>query len=983
MTWSLIPTPCRLRSGERLALLRVPSDAGAGFAANPESASAGGAAAVEAIQARLRGPGLPADGVDPASLAAWNCYRLVPLPEQPGRWTLVHAGRTHDLAIDAWPALLTSAHLVHFGHSDFGWADLPDRMRAGFVQDLDLAIRTCEATAHLPEGERFTWNVEVSALVEDWLAARRPADHARLAALVAAGRIEIGAFSSNVVLPPCDPEELFRLCDPALRLAARLGGSVQAAHHIDIPGLHPRLAAAMRATGVRYLTWGANAQYSLDHDGWIPRCFRWRPDGVNEIQVWRHTQDPHLGSYAAGGRILGALDQSPQAAGLALALLLSQGTDPQLPVALVSLGADFCRPVPAACALVAWWNRTFASPQIRLSTNSEAHRDIAATTAGRLPVITGQFPDAWITLGLGVPDLTALARRTALGLRRAEQVALWRGLAGAGTSTLDHDRISAAVIRQHEHTYGLEGFCDRYHARTLDDIRQSSGPIRHADEDLRTAAWQDLTALTRRFAGHDADAGPLLVVLNHLPRLTTAVTTARIHIRHLRHRKGFQVRDLVTGRIVPHQTEPELKDRANYHQTTTWHLFDLHFLASDVPALGYRLFRLEAVDDAAIAEPMATWTAKPGGHPAARLDWAHGSLDIDQATGAIRAWRRNGRDLLPAADRPDTALLGECRLSGLATTCAKPKDFTDNDRFYQTTEVFRPRLQTLTPCSGGPVFAGWTASATLGRLAKLELQVRAFAHAPDLQLDLFVERLDTLDVESLALAVPAALTNPRFAHDGGGLTIDPINELAPGAFRDLHVADRWAAMHGAEGALVVASPEAPVVSFGGQHLLHWHRAWPADLAAELWVNLSLNGHWKCGNVTRRNRESGHWRLTISPQSTFDHAAAQHLGDLTAFPLTATLVESGDADPAFTAAEGNLIRLDENGRSPEGIQVISLRPSANGLSLRLAERAGRDHRLRLEILGHRIRSVDGATLEGSVVRIDLAANQVAKISVDLG
>ncbi len=983
MTWNLIPTPCLYRTGERLAVLRVPAEAGAGFAANPESATAAGTFLADAGPARLSGPGLPAAGIDLATLAGWNDFRLVPLPAQPGTWKLAHAGRTYDLTIEAWPALLTRAHLVHFGHSDFGWADLPDRMRANFVQDLDLAIRACEATAHLPDGERFTWNVEIAALVDDWLAARRPEEHARLAALVAAGRIEIGAFSCNAVLPPCDPEEVFRLCDPAHRLTLRLGGSVSSAHHIDIPGLHPRLAAAMRGAGVRYLTWGANSQYSLNHDGWVPRCFRWKPDGVNEIQIWRHTQDPHLGAYAGGGGILGALDQSPQAAGVALARILSQATDPQIPVALITLGADFCRPVPAANTLVAWWNRTFASPAIRLSTNTTAHRDIEATTAGSLPLITGQFPDAWITLGLGVPDLTALARRTALGLRRAEQVALWRGLSGAGTSTLDPDRISAEVIRQHEHTYGLEGFCDRYHARTLDDIQQSSGPIRHADEILRTAAWQDLTALTRRFAGHDADAGPLLVVLNHLAKPTTAVTTARIHIRHLRHRKGFQVRDLVTGQIVPHQIEPELKDRANYHQTTTWHLFDLHFLASDVPALGYRLFRLEAVDDLTPVTPTTTWTAKPGGDPAARLDWAHGSLDIDQATGAIRAWRRGGRDLLPPVNRQDAALLGECRLSGLATTCAKPKDFTDNDRFYQTTEIIRPRLQSLKPAVAGPVIGGWTSSAVLGRLAKLELQVRAFAHAPELQLDLFVERLDTLDVESLALAVPAALSAPHFAHDGGGLTIDPINDLAHGAFRDLHVADRWAAVHGAEGALVVASPEAPVVSFGGQHLLHWHRTWPADLPAELWFNLSLNGHWKCGNVTRRNRESSHWRLTISPQSTFDPAAAQDIGDRTAFPLTAEMVEAGDADPAFTAAEGNLIRLDENGKSPEGVQLLHLRPTATGLSLRLAERAGRDHRLRLEVPGRSIRSVDGGVLEGSGIRIDLAANQVAKVTVNLG
>jgi hypothetical protein len=631
---------------------------------------------------------------------------------------------------------------------------------------------------------------------------------------------------------------------------------------------------------------------------------------------------------------------------------------------------------------VAWWNQTFASPTICLSTNTAAHRDIESVMDGKLPLLTGQFPTAWVTLGLAVPDLTALARRTALRLRRAEQVALWRVLAGAGESTLDTYHISEDVIRQHEHTHGLEGYCDRYHARTLDDIQQSAGPIRRADEVLRTTAWQDLAALTRRFAAPAASDAPLLVVINHLAQPMTAVATARIHIRHLRHRTRFQVRDLATGQIVPHQTDPKLKDRANYHQTTAWHLLDLHFLASEVPALGYRLYSLEAVDDVDTTAPPATWQEKPGGDARARLSWGRGQLDLDHATGAILAWKHGGRSLLPHATTGGAALLGECRLNGYAINCAKPKDFTDNDRFYRITETVLPRLQSLVPFVDGPVFVGYTATTLLGHYARMDLQVRAFAHAPELQFDLFVERQESFDVESLALAIPAAIATPHFAYDGGGLTVDPIGDLAPGAFRDLHVADRWAAVHGAEGALVVSSPEAPVISFGGQHLLHWHRQWPAALAAELWLNLSLNGHWKCGNVTRRNRESTHWRFRISPQTVFDIQAAQTLGDQTAFPLTAELVENHDADAPFTAAQGSLIRLEEYGREPDGIQVLCLRATRSGLSLRLAERAGRHRHLRLEVPGQRIRHAAGATVAGSEARIELPANAVGEIAVDL-
>lgn len=866
------------------------------------------------------------------------------LPGETGTWQL-HAGDSvTELSIAQWPATLETAHLVHFGHSDFGWADLPDRMRALFVQDLDLAIAACEATANRPAGEQFVWNVEIAALVDDWLAARRPADHDRLAALVAAGRIEIGAFTANVVLAQCDVEEVLRHCDWSQRLAERLGGQVASAHHIDCPGLHPRLAAAMNAAGVRYLTWGANCQMSLNHDGWVPRCFTWRTDGRNEIQIWRHTQDPVLGSYASGGVVLRALDHSPAAAGGALARWLTQAVEPNLPVALVTMGADFSRPVPALCDFVAWWNRTMRAPKVRLSTNAQAHRDIEARAAGRLPVLTGQFPDAWVNLGLGVPDQPALARRTSLALRRAEQIAVWRAVAGAGVSELDPAALSEGVLRHYEHTGGLEGVCDRYLPATLDDLQQVEGPLQRADEELRTTAWRDLAALTRRFAVKPG-TGPLLVVLNHLPRPQTTLATARVHVRHLRHQAGWQVRDLTTGEIVLHQTDRPLVDQSNYHQTTHRHLFDLSFIAADVPALGYKLFRLETVDHVVAPVSCATWTPKPGGEPAARLRWPHGELEVDHVTGAVLAWQQGGRSLLPAGSMTG-ALLGECQLLGFADRNARPFSFTEADIFYRQTETLRPRLDSLTPLPAGPLVAGYSAHGWLGRQARIELVVRAFAHAPHLDLELLVERPDGLDCEALVMAFPAAITNPLFACDGGGLTLNPITDLANGAYRDHLAADRWSAVHGVEGGLVVCSSDAPVTSFGGVHLLKWQREWPPTLPAELWSILSLNGHWRCGNLTRRNRASARWQFRVVPVSQFDPVSAQAQGEAAAFPLTAELREAGDVDAPFTAPSGRLVELTEDGQVPVGVQLLSLRLARPGLVVRVAERTGRKRQLQI-------------------------------------
>jgi hypothetical protein len=448
----------------------------------------------------------------------------------------------------------------------------------------------------------------------------------------------------------------------------------------------------------------------------------------------------------------------------------------------------------------------------------------------------------------------------------------------------------------------------------------------------------------------------VLVVLNHLPVAQTGVATVRVHIRHLRHRRGWQVRDLTTGRIVPHQTDRPLQDQPNYHQTSHFHLYDLDFLASDVPPLGYACYRLEAVDDGAAPTAPQSWTQRPGGEPAAHLGWAQGDLDVDPATGAILAWRHGGRSWLPAPGR-DGALLGECRLTGFASACAAPGIFTDNDRFYRRSETIRPRLVEIRPLTAGPVACGYHAIADLGGRARVGLRVRAYAHAPYLDLTLGVERTGGLDVEALAMAMPAAVGGAGFAIDHGSITRDPRTSVAPGCYRDALTADRWAAVHGEDGALVLATCEAPLVGLGGMHLLSWQRAWPASMPAELWSLLSMNGHWRCGNLTRRNRESCSWRFRIAPQAVFDPAAAQTVGDGLAHPLTAELVEDGDSDAPVRAPSGSLVEIRDatTGGVPDGVQLVGLRSVHGGVRLDLAERLGHDRRLIVAVPGR-----DGAT-----------------------
>jgi hypothetical protein len=451
-------------------------------------------------------------------------------------------------------------------------------------------------------------------------------------------------------------------------------------------------------------------------------------------------------------------------------------------------------------------------------------------------------------------------------------------------------------------------------------------------------AWQDRAALGTCFAG-TGERGPLLVVYNHLPRPVTGLASQRVHIRALHHLTAWRVRDLVTGEIVPHQTDRPLQDEVNYHQTTHRHLYDLSFLASEVPALGYRLYRLEAIDEPAMPSGCASWTAYPCEGSAGRLEWSHGTLDVDPATGAVLDWRRGERRRPLPADRLEP-LLGECRLFGFTECLGRSPDFIRKNKDYRVTQVIRPSNASIAPLSAGPLWGGYRAGCVLGELAQLTLEVRVFRHCPHLEVILGLRRLATLPTEALAVAWPQALTDVDFFYDGGGIDCS-VADHGPGASGDAVVADRWSACVGREGALLLASPEAPVTSLGGMHLLSQRRGLPSDLRAELWTILSLNGQWRCGNIPLANRESGRWRMVVQATDGFDADTAQAFGEAVAQPLSCELVEGSAADAPLAAPSGRLLELTTPAGEPlpAGVQLVSLTSTDDGLGIELLERSG--------------------------------------------
>lgn len=858
---------------------------------------------------------------------------LIPEVQRPTRMVLeasIDGSTVIEAPIEVRPQRKYRVFCIHQSHLDIGYTDPQNLVLRHQAAYLDAVLDLVTASADAPDDARFRWNVESTWPLEHWLATRPAAARKTLFDAVRAGLIEICALPFNMHTEAYSIDELARQLATVQSLREQHGVDIVTAMQTDVPGATIGLLNLLTDAGIRYLSVAHNyAGRSIPHlrgGDRLTRPFRWRAQSGKELLVW-YTDTP-LGVAYMEGNLLGLADGYDLLEELLPEYLAALGERPYpfmgpeafgwfgtppdgalrspYPHDLLHLRvqgehADNAPPSGVPTSLVARWNREWAYPHLRMATNREffeaAERELGET----LDVFEGDWTDWWAD-GIG-----SAAREVSFGrlaqahLPVAQTMHLLADVTGepdAPDWQEDLDSAYRALALFDEHTWGAANPWEDSLEWRDSGVLQWQRKAAFAYEAHDRAAELLAHGARRLGTGLGTGDGSTVIVLNPSGLARTDQTEVFVPEERLRLDGACHLVDEATGLLVPaeargegcqeaRETDPE-EDCSRHRPRGRW----LRFVARDVPACGYRRYRLRAgavAGSGADPEP-----------PDSTLENEHYRVEVDIGSGTATSLidRRTGREIV-FADSP----------------------FGFNQYVYDR-YASAPHFNHLSgripeggswllgrrAVAGHGVVVARTRTAVADRLTVRLVGDGAAWVETTVELARGVDRVDfhnrllklpTSDKESVYFAFPFKLDEPRvLAEITGGVDADDLPRI-PGSAQHMRAIRHWLAMDAQAGPVAWATGDAPLIQVGMLHLPY--APFPPTFDAEAGDRATVFS-WAMNNIWDTNfpsQQGGEARFRFGVAAGPPGGDARRLGRETAAafarPLAAVLCPPQPAD----------------------------------------------------------------------------------------
>lgn len=790
----------------------------------------------------------------PVELPAGESTHEVYLPE---RRTAVDARVTLAVsdAVETAEARLPAArrwtvHVVQTSHHDVGYTDLPSRVVALHDRWLDQAIDFAQATRAYPEAARFRMVIEQAWSLEHFLQTATEPRRTALLDLIRAGDVEMTALFGNLTTELCGHETLVRALYPAFDLKRRHGLPLCSAEHNDIPGLAWGAIEALAGAGVRllclgvpyYWNWGAEGtpypfwdETAIQGGAYLPAAFRWEAPSGARLLCW-------VGGTGCGGDCRTAMPR------LARRLADLDASAYPLDVLRWVVQGGSCDNSPYTMAYsdtIRDWNARWAWPRLESSTNARFLADLEPCLGSDVRVIRGDFPGQDYPLAaMSTARATAVARTAQADLPAAETLDTLASLAtGSASQTATCAEGYAAALWHDEHTWGHHFPAG---AGAVGSALEKAAHAYRAEAVAQDVADGALAGVVDRV--QVAEAGHYLLVANSLAHARTALVSTPLRefdscrttmvavppeddpqgvgfLRGLQMPTRnhallpaafadgmFVLRDAETGAIIPHALldidSPAAPVPYAAHRVGLGSgakrlgMFDrpqalrreLRFLA-DLPAAGYRTYRIEPADEA----PVYTGARRDGdtlANDAFRCT-------VDPGTGAIASLR----DLTTGAELVDAAAPHPFGVPMLAGPSGDTLVAEHAGTAHMTTEGLPASIVSEFRFPGTRMAAVRTITLVAG-LSRVEIAVWVL--------------MDGTPLQELLLPFPFALPGAQAWVEGPLAVARPVRDFVPGAFADRLAVRDWVHLAGETTGVTWIGHDTPMVSLG--------RLWPGRVS---------------------------------------------------------------------------------------------------------------------------------------------------------
>jgi len=515
-----------------------------------------------------------------------NSYTVkIPALEQPGeiKVYLTENQRLVDIRTFDWPAAkLYKVYVSFVSHLDLGYTGTQEQVFKKRDAITERALEFAEQTRDWPEDARFRWTFEGSWEVKHFLETH-PEKLPELQKLAAEGRIEVTSKLTHMHSETAGYEELFRENYYALReLEPLLKTRVLTAMENDVDGFTWGEVQVLSSSGVKYFSFNPNFFYrggNILHATKFPQAFWWQGPDDSRLLTWRSKNAYTEASYLFSGyrKTLGGLTE-----------LLGEYEKSGFPYDAIHLtrsGADFNMandnswPKLEACETIREWNSHFAYPRLISATPAMFFDYLEKNFGGQIPLAKGDMPDWWADGVISSAYEEAISRSVHHDLFKLENFASLASLLVPGyqypKKTIDDAYYNNILFD--EHTFGFSLQTD---PRFKKIFNTKAGWLKQAWFNSSAKGYLAMLELYKRIAGTEQ----VVVVFNPLSwaRSTRAVFALTPLWFEKHKEKYIRVKDAVSGEEVPVQFEEKSSGK----------VFAIHFVARDVPALGYRSYKI-------------------------------------------------------------------------------------------------------------------------------------------------------------------------------------------------------------------------------------------------------------------------------------------------------------------------------------------------------------------------------------------------------
>jgi hypothetical protein len=744
--------------------------------------------------------------------------------------------------------------LVPHVHLDVGYTDYQAKVSAIQSRILDEAMDMVAQHPAFRFSTDGTWNLD------QFLESRTKAEEERIIRAIKQQKIYLPAQSSNVLTGFPTAETLIRSLYPSAAFSRTYDTPLNYANITDVPSYTWSYASILAAANIPYFFAGSNndrAPVLLQGHLNENTPYWWEgPDG-GKVLMWysRHYMQMQF---------LFGLPPITQTGEEVLPLFLQMYQRPNYRAnATIIFGTQVENTdlFPQQAELADQWNAQYAYPHIEYSGFHDALANIAGQFGDAIPTVRGDGGPYWED-GIGSDSLyAALERENESRAPSAEKLAT--------VSTLVNPRLAvnrgelnsmwANMVLFDEHTWtSWNSVSDPDSDEAIKQLRVKDSRATAAADQRDDILGNSMAALADSIAT-DVDS---LIVFNPLNWKRDGEVTIDLD-------KGMEIADRATKEAISYVV---LHEGPNFRR--------VEFRATDVPPVGYKVYRLRTTQASAPAPQKTTSTT---------IESPFYRVGLDPASGSIRSIydKQLNKELV---DTNSQWRFGQyVYVSG--------GDEEPNSILQYRAVSPKPELY-LHPAGEGHLVSvertpwGWRAQlkSSAENTPEIRSEIRVFEGEKKIELIEDVEKKPELKKEAVYFAFPFAMPHPQFQYEIQNGVVDPAVDMYPGAGHEWFSVQHWVSVQQDGVSAAVMPLDASLVTLGDIN----RGGWPTEFGRRPGniFSYAMNNYW---HTNYRAAQGGHFRFryVVTSAANTNAAALSRMAWEESTPLEEDQIRSQD------------------------------------------------------------------------------------------